>query len=215
MPFLKFNKEEDYWKKVSDVQEVALKLSQLDVLPPQFVKKTKELPSVFADIVSPVLTEKFLCRIENLMKDSDAIIKAGPSKTYARTLVKCEEYKEEAKQTMNHPRWRAFEEKFMEIYGQRSSTLGDYVFNVLDFARVSITVDSPEELLNTMDMIKGSFEVVCIKNGYSRNLSAKGSGYRDLKMIVEFEVENHFNGYRGESDGKVTFLCELQLLCKE
>ena len=45
VPFLKYNKEEDYWKKVSDVEEVGLTLSLLDVLPPYFVKVTKESPS--------------------------------------------------------------------------------------------------------------------------------------------------------------------------
>ena len=89
------------------------------------------------------------------------------------------------------------------------------MFNIMDFARVSISFAKPKELLKTIEMFKMSLKVVCIKNGYARSCSAKGSGYRDIKLIVEFDVEDDFCGYRAKSRDSTRFLCEIQLLCDE
>ena len=98
--FSNYDNEDDYWTKLSNVPEKPLEMSQLDVLPHQFVHTTKELPSVFADVISPLLTDKFHLHIKNLMKGTAAEVKAGPSKTYARTVTKCEEYKSEAEKNI-------------------------------------------------------------------------------------------------------------------
>ena len=33
------------------------------------------------------------------------------------------------------------------------------------------------------------FKVICVKNGYNANAQVKGSGYRDLKVLVEVEFD--------------------------
>merc|ERR1719419_1920312 len=129
--------------------------------------------------------------------------------------MKCKEYKSEAENNIKVSRWQAFESKFQDIYGRKPSESYDYVFNVMDFARVSITFAKPKELLKTIEMIKKSLNVVCIKNGYSRRSSAKGSGYRDIKIIVGFALQDDFDGYTTKSGESTCFLCELQLLCNE
>ena len=90
----------------------------------------------------------------------------------------------------------------------------DFVWNVMDFARCSVTVPSARELLSVKKLLEKSFSVVSIKNGYNTNVEVKGSGYRDLKLLVEVEFENlDLKGVsRDETRSKI--ICEIQIICE-
>ena len=59
------------------------------------------------------------------------------------------------------------------------------MWNIVDFARCSIIVKTAHDLLEMKRLVEEQFLVVGVKNGYSSNATAKSSGYRDLKLLVQ------------------------------
>ena len=57
--------------------------------------------------------------------------------------------------------------------------------------------------------------MVAVKNTYNRNYKVKGSGYRDMKLLVKaefFDVE--LDGFTRSAKSPITFICEIQLIHK-
>ena len=84
----------------------------------------------------------------------------------------------------------------------------------MDFARCSITVPSARELLNVKEIVEKNYSVVRVKNGYSSNINAKGSGYRDMKLLVEVEFENLELKNIPQVEVQTRVICEIQLVCE-
>jgi len=70
-------------------------------------------------------------------------------------------------------------------------------------------------LLEVKQLIEESFPVVCLKNGYNSKFHVKGSGYRDLKLLVEVEFDNLFLKKVPLVQPKTKLICEIQLICEK
>jgi len=205
------------WKQLESIEDIPLAKSQLDTLGKWLDEGQDWLP-VFTDVVSREVTEKFYDKIKKLTgerSDDGWEVIPGPPKTRARTLAKVSEYKAEFGEERNKERQKRFFEKFREIYGREPSHKEDYIWNVVDYARCSITVPSAQEVLQVKHMIELEFPVVCVKNGYSSNFHVTGSGYRDLKMLVEVDFEDLQLAGIPRKDRNTTLICEIQILCNK
>jgi len=205
------------WKQLESIKDIPLVKSQLDTLGKWLEEGNDWLP-VFTSIVSPEVTEKFYDKIKKITGERaedgwEAI--PGPPKTRARTLAKACQYKAEFGEERNKERQKRFVEKFGEIYGREPSDIEDYIWNVVDLARCSITVPSARDVLEVKHMIELEFPVVCVKNGYSSDFHVTGSGYRDLKLLVEVEFEDLELAGIPRKDRNTTLICEIQILCNK
>ena len=67
----------------------------------------------------------------------------------------------------------------------------------MDFARCSVMVPHALEALKVKKFLEENFVVVSVKNGYNANVKVKGSGYRDIKLLVEVEFDDlKLKGFR-------------------
>jgi len=98
-------------------------------------------------------------------------------------------------------------------FGRYPSKPEDFVWNLVDFARCSIVVRSAKDLLEVKQLIEKNFKVVCVKNGYNSKVKVKGSGYRDLKMILQVDFEGLQLCNIPKAKSKTSLLCEVQILC--
>ena len=62
-------------------------------------------------------------------------------------------------------------------------------------------------------IVESQFKVVCVKNGYSSGVQVKGSGYRDLKFLVEVEFDKLNLRKVPQVQGKIKLICEIQVIC--
>jgi len=82
----------------------------------------------------------------------------------------------------------------------------------MDFARCSIEVPTAGDLLKVKELFEEQLEVVSVKNGYREDHKVKGSGYRDLKLLVKVDFLKL--KLKDIAKGKTTMICEIQLICK-
>merc|ERR1739845_232773 len=72
-----------------------------------------------------------------------------------------------------------------------------------------------------VNLIKKQMSVVGLKNGYKPDAFVPASGYRDFKLLVKhtFHAEKfkQWSAYGSPMipDGKVTMICEIQLILRE
>jgi len=206
------------WREVASIQDKPLELSQLDTLPPKWLLDVGDWVPLFANIVSPKITTRFgelIHEIVNSGDDVKADIHLGPSKTLDRSISKSEEYKKIFRERGDLMRWSRFRNKFKDVFGRLPKKPSDFVLNIVDFARCSIIVQSACDLLKVKKLIENQFRVVGVKNGYSSNVDAKGSGYRDFKMLVQVEFDNLKLGNVAKVEKKIVMICEVQLICAE
>ena len=85
----------------------------------------------------------------------------------------------------------------------------------MDFARCSIVVPDAVELLKVKELVEHHLPIVCVKNGYISNIQVKGSGYRDIKLLVEVEFDNLQLEDVPQFETQCKFICEIQLLCEK
>merc|ERR1719193_338713 len=116
---------------------------------------------------------------------------------------------------MRSKRWQNFSTKFKTAYGRSPKTPEDFVYNIVDFARCSIIVRDAGELLKVKKVVEEKFTVVCVKNGYNADVQVKGSGYRDFKMLVEVEFDELNLKDVPQSQKRIKFICEIQLICEK
>ena len=88
------------------------------------------------------------------------------------------------------------------------------MWNVMDFARCSITVSSASDVLMVKEILEESFLVVCVKNGYNTSVHVKGSGYRDLKLLIEVEFDHLKLENVPQVRPKTKLICEIQIICE-
>merc|ERR1719285_1238295 len=110
-----------------------------------------------------------------------AEVTPGPPKTLARSIAKTHEYMTEFHSNRDN-RWDKFNKKFNSTFKRYPTKPQDFVWNVMDFARCSIVVSTPRDLLQVKNLIGKQLQIICIKNGYGSNQRVKGSGYRDMKL---------------------------------
>merc|ERR1719193_1791926 len=84
----------------------------------------------------------------------------------------------------------------------------------MDYARCSVTVPGAREVLITKKLVEKNFKVVCVKNGYSSNIQAKGSGYRDIKLLVVVDFDNLKLDGVAKVEPTTKFVCEVQIVCE-
>merc|ERR1719320_1713946 len=92
---------------------------------------------------------------------------AGPPKTLARWLAKSQEYMSEVLNEQNLPRLGKFAHNFESVYQRQPSKPEDFIWNVVDFARCSITVPDAADVINVKRIIEEQFPVISLKNGYN------------------------------------------------
>merc|ERR1719317_1723730 len=114
----------------------------------------------------------------------------------------------------NLPRWAKFADKFKSVFQRAPSKPEDFVWNVVDFARCSITVPGAGDVLQVKRIIEEKFPVICVKNSYNSKFHVKGSGYRDLKLLIEVAFEDLQLGRVPKVQSKTTLICEVQILCQ-
>jgi len=196
------------------MEDKPLKLSQLHCVSENWLSDGNDWGQIFSQLVSPEISERFEKMIMTTFKDNkDWMVKAGPPKTLARCLAKSREYMSEFKEDPNLPRWAKFTEKFKSVYKRLPSNPGDFIWNVVDFARCSITVPDANNVIKVKRVIEQHFPVVCIKNSYNSKVHVKGSGYRDLKLLIEVEFDDLKIGGVPQMESKTKFICELQIVC--
>ena len=84
----------------------------------------------------------------------------------------------------------------------------------MDFARCSVTVPHALEALKVKKFLEKNFVVVCVKNGYNANVKVKGSGYRDIKLLVEVEFDDLKLKGIPKVEPKTKMICEIQIICE-
>jgi len=204
------------WRELASIPSWSQDLSQLDCLPEDWLLDCTDFVHVFANIVSPEISDRFEGIIHEKISGTklNANIKVGPPKTYARSIAKCHQYRTEYLADSKLKRWFGFEEKFKKWFGRSPNKAEDFVWNVLDFARCSITVHSAREVLMVKKLIEESFLVVCVKNAYNANVEVKGSGYRDLKLFIQVEFDYLNLKNVPQVTPKTKIICEIQILCE-
>jgi len=207
---------EKEWRELASIKDKPLELSQLDTLPANWLLDVGDWVQLFANIVSPRITTRFGERIHEIVHVDDvkADIQLGPSKSLERSFSKSKEYKKDF-ESQSVTRWSRFGKKFRDTFGRPPKKPEDFVLNIVDFARCSIIVQSARELLKVKKLIEKEFKVVGVKNGYSSKVEAKGSGYRDFKMLIQVEFDNLKLGNVPKVEQKLTMICEVQLICAE
>jgi ppGpp synthetase/RelA/SpoT-type nucleotidyltranferase len=202
------------WGNLAGLEDNPLELSQLDNLPLGWLEDADDQGHVFAEVVSKEITpifEKYLK--DTLSTKANAKVKAGPAKTLSRTSAKCDEYREEFPLKQTDKRWSHFAEKFQEAFGRPPSKPVDFVWNIVDFARCSVEVRTASDVFEVKKLVEDRFKVVAVKNGYNSNVHVKGSGYRDIKILVEVEYNNLKFEKIPAMNEKTVFICEIQIVC--
>ena len=114
----------------------------------------------------------------------------------------------------NLPRWINFANIFKRVFRREPNKPEDFVWNIMDLARCSIIVPDAGDVMKVKRIIEEKFRVLCVKNSYHSKCLAKGSGYRDLKLLIEVEFDDlHLEGVTGLQK-KTTLICEVQILCQ-
>merc|ERR1719193_2121032 len=111
-------------------------------------------------------------------------------------------------------RWLRFADKFERNFGRTPNNSTDFVWNIMDFARCSIEVPTADDALDVKKLVEDRFEVVCVKNGYNSNEKVKGSGYRDMKLLVKVEFEGLGLQNIPNMEQTTILICEIQIICK-
>jgi len=203
------------WRRLASIKSEPLLLSQLDYVPHDWLLDSSDWPQVFANIVSPEISKRFERKIVDTLNDNMRwIVMAGPPKTLARCQAKGMEYMSEFNEEQELPRWGNFAKKFEKVFQRAPSKPEDFVWNVVDFARCSITVPDAGDIMEVKHLIEKQFPVVCVKNGYHSEVRVKGSGYRDLKLLVEVEFNDLVLDGVTRANPKTTLICEIQILCQ-
>jgi len=204
------------WRAVASIPNKQLVQSQLDTLPQDWLMDSSDFVHVFANIVSPEIGEIFEQRLEAIIHEKTVgTVHAGPAKTLARSIAKCHEYKSDYRSEKGSKRWSNFRRSFRKSFGRSPKIAADFVWNIVDFARCSINVPDAKELLKVKKIIEEHFKVVCVKNGYNADVRVKGSGYRDMKLLVEVEFDRLDLQKVPRKQGKINMICEIQLMCKK
>jgi len=215
--------KEKYWRELASIRNINLEKSQLDTLPKNWLLDSTDFVHVFANILSPAVTNGFRKRMEEIFSGRNIKVEEGPPKTLARSIAKCIKYKsqydddnkDDKSSSKNHKRWGNFRKRFMEIYERPPQNAADFVWNIVDFARCSIIVPDARELLKVKKLLEEHFKIVCVKNGYNSDISVKGSGYRDVKLLVEVEFDGLDLRNIPQVGGKIKLICEIQLVCEK
>jgi len=202
------------WRQLASLSNKPLLNSQLDYVPQDWVRDANDWAQIFANIVSPEISSRFEKIMETLIDNDGYQVCAGPPKTLARCLAKCREYMSEFQLEQSAPRWANFAENFKTKFQRAPSKPDDFIWNVVDFARCAITVPTAGDILKVKRQIEDQFPVICIKNSYNSEIAVKGSGYRDMKLLVEVEYENLQLGGVPKVQSKTTLVCEVQILCQ-
>jgi len=204
------------WRELATIPSESRDLSQLDTVPAGWLLDSTDVVQVFANIVSPEISTRF----EELLNKTfsgmnmNATIQTGPFKTLSRSIAKCHEYREEYLADTESKRWRAFAERFRNVFGRTPANPEDFVWNIMDFARCSVKVPHAREALKVKKFLEESFVVVSVKNGYNANVKVKGSGYRDLKLLVEVEFDDLKLKGVPQVEPKTKIICEIQIICE-
>ena len=111
-------------------------------------------------------------------------------------------------------RWNNFRIKFKEAFHRAPNQARDFVFNILDFARCSIDVPTARDVLEVKKLVEDRLNVVSVKNGYNSQVKVKGSGYRDLKLLVEVKFNGIGHKHFSDMEDKTVLICEIQVVCK-
>jgi len=202
------------WRQLASLKSMPLEVSQLDYLP-KWLEDSTDWGHVFANIVSPEISKHFWRKIDAALgKKKLYKVSPGPPKTLARTLAKGCEYYSEFLNEKDLPRWHRFAKNFKNFFQREPDKSTDFVWNIVDFARCSITVPGALEALQAKRLIEEQFKVVCIKNGYNSEVKAKGSGYRDCKLLVEVEFDDLQLEGVAQVQPTTTMLCEVQIVCQ-
>jgi len=212
------------WLHLAQIKDRKVVNSQLDVLPRTFYP-SNDIVSVLADVISVEVSKQFESQIKKSLKELAELVeelKAGPPKTRARSFAKSQEYKLEFTEEPDNPRAANFRKKFYEVFGREPVHDHDWVWNVLDFARCSVILNGAKELLKIKEKLEHDFEVVSVKNTFKKGHKVKGSGYRDLKLLVkanfeDLELKDLIPMPLGATHGhsRLTMICEIQLVCSE
>ena len=207
------------WAKLASLQKIQLKLSQLDHLPADWLKASNDQVRVFAEVVSTEITPIFEKLVKDAVKEKQsAKVKAGPPKTISRSRAKCDEYKKEFQKDIQNKkrdeRWIRFGHNFEKAFGRPPSKSVDFSWNIMDYARVSVEVPTAGDALDVKKLVEDHFEVVCLKNGYNLNEQVKGSGYRDMKLLVKVEFDDLGLKKIPNMGKKTILICEIQVICK-
>jgi len=203
------------WQELASINNKPLTTSQLDYLPQGWLSDASDCGLILANVVSPEITKRFEKKIGMILNDSQQwVVHAGPPKTLARCQAKGREYMSEFATDQTLPRWTNFAMQFKKVFQREPKKPEDFVWNVVDLARCSITVPDAVDVIKVMRILEEQFPVICIKNGYNSKDRVKGSGYRDLKLLIEVE----FNDLQLEGaprlQQKMTVICEIQILCQ-
>jgi len=204
------------WRKLASIPSWSRDLSQLHTLPADWLVDSTDFVHVFANIVSPEISGRFEELLKKIFSGTNLItnIKAGPAKTLARSIAKSEEYRALYLAEKGSTRWSEFGEKFKSVFGRSPEAPEDFVWNVRDFARCSLTVSTAREVLMVKELLEKHFPVVSLKNGYNANVKVKGSGYRDMKLLVEAEFDNLKLKSVPRVGTKTKIICEIQIVCE-
>jgi len=205
------------WQQLANIKNQDLELSQLDTLPPNWLLDNKDCVHILSKVVSPKISKRFVEYIKDTVACSNVSkdIRPGPPKTLARSLAKSVEYQSESEEDSDLARWSWFEKKFQEQFKRSPTKSEDFVWNIVDFARCSIVVKSARDLIEIKQLVEKRFTVVGLKNGYRSDEVAKGSGYRDLKLLVEVEFDGLNLGSLSQGEQKIVMICEIQLICDQ
>jgi len=205
------------WRKLANIPDKKLKLSQLDNLPENWLMDSSDWIHVFANVVSPEITDRFEKVILDVLDEGKvkdiAEAHPGPPKTLARSIAKSHEYMADF-QSEDNARWKNFAKNFQSRFNRAPNKHEDFVWNIVDFARCSIVVPTARDLLKVKELLDKKLTVVCVKNGYSSNYRVKGSGYRDMKLLVQVNFDDLALDGIPNVQRKTSFICELQLLCE-
>jgi len=203
------------WRKLASIENMPIARSQLDYVPQDWILDANDWCQVFANLVSPEISEQFGKKIMETLKDNKSWeVTAGPPKTLERCKAKSEEYKADFEKENDMPRWTQFANKFKRVFRRAPTKPEDFIWNVLDFARCSITVPDAGDVLKVKTIIEEQFSTICIKNSYNSKETVKGSGYRDLKLLIEVEFDDLEFGGVIRAQPKTTLICEVQVLCQ-
>jgi len=206
---------EEEWRQLAQIADQALEISQLDSLPPNWLSDTGDWVHVFANVVSPDITKHFEQYVRDTLSSSKLIkdVRSGPPKTLSRSMAKSQEYQSDYLAARASARWSQFDQNFRNQFKRPPNKVEDFVWNIVDFARCSIVVKSARDLLEMKKLVEERFQVVGLKNGYSSDKAAKGSGYRDLKLLVLVEFDAPQLRKLSQFDENIVMICEVQLIC--
>jgi len=203
------------WQQLVAIPDKSLSLSHLDSLPKGWLLDANDWVHFFANIVSPEISERLEKMVCNTVKTAGVAVHPGPPKTYSRSLAKTQEYYSEYCKDPEAERWANFRDQFEMCFGREPCKAEDFVWNIVDFARCTIVVPSATKLLCVKRLLERRFAVVCVKNGYNSEKIVKGSGYRDMKLLVQVDFDKLTLGNIPVLETKkTTLICEIQLLCE-